>query len=926
MAFVKLDSGWVAARASDVSQTGEELTTSEFPSLETKGWMEGVVPGTILTTLLKNGLIPDPFYGMENENIVDIGDAGRNYYTFWFCKSFTTPESGYILAWLQFRAINYSADVYVNGHKTSLPKGMFRRHKVDITGWLNPKDKNYLAVLIHPPDHPGHIPPEGGQGGDHDIAKDVAAQYVEGWDWIIPIRDRNTGLWDEVSLLFTGPITINDPHLVTTFYDNYTRAYLHASTELHNASSEDMNCSVKINVTRNIEDEFCSVEHIHSTQLTVKGGTRISYTFPGLFFYKPQLWWPNGMGKQPLYNVDIVVEVGDNEESDAWNHRIGFRHIDSHIDSSTGGRVFEVNGHPVFIRGGNYILSDGLLRLSKQRYKTEVGFHADMNMNMIRVWAGALAERPEFYDACDERGLLVWQEFWITGDCNGRGIEPSEQSWPLDHELFMTCARDTVKLLRNHASLALWVGGNEQVPADDINEALKSELTRNPTFQSSPNATCDELDVTQYLDGTRLYIQGSLWNGFADGKGGWSDGPYGIQNPEDFFEDNFYPYAFNPEIGSVAVPSAATIRATMPEEAWEFPQIVQRDGGLEEIPHQIWDYHKYLPYSGKNYCGGEVPHQIAAYGKIKDMEDFCYKAQLVNYIQYKALIESWNSRMWERYSGVLIWKTQNPWSGLRGGLYDFLLAQTGGFFGTQSAAEPVHIQLNLATNFVEIVNTTGEQLTGGRIEVNAWEPDGTSPYQTTFKQESLPPHKTVKALHIPYGNSTSAESVLFLLLKLFNNTGELVSRNFYWLHKPGSDYSSLTGEFQSRKVPVQVSAVSTQEGDLLQISAQVKNVSAEASLCSNLKGKQSLNESGPGVAFWLHFSVLNEAAGEREDKRVLPVNYSNNFFSLVPGELMDVQISFKIEKGVVPKVTLQGWNIDEVQVLYQPKGPGLRKE
>jgi mannosylglycoprotein endo-beta-mannosidase len=94
----------------------------------------------------------------------------------------------------------------------------------------------------------------------------------------------------------------------------------------------------------------------------------------------------------------------------------------------------------------------------------------------------------------------VWQEFWITGDCNGRGVEPSDPDWPLDHDLFLTCAYDTVKLLRNHASLALWCGGNEQHPADDINEALEKNLKivsegENPSLS---------------LDGSRLYIQGRL--------------------------------------------------------------------------------------------------------------------------------------------------------------------------------------------------------------------------------------------------------------------------------------------------------------------------------------------------------------------------------------------------------------------------------
>ena len=140
------------------------------------------------------------------------------------------------------------------------------------------------------------------------------------------------------------------------------------------------------------------------------------------------------MGKQSLYNVIINIDIKGYGESDSWNHHFGFRKIESHIDGATGGRyygfqysfnvmifffflglcfascfhrLFKVNGEPIFIRGGNWILSDGLLRLSKKRYETDIKFHADMNFNMIRCWGGGLTERPEFYHYCDYYGLLV---------------------------------------------------------------------------------------------------------------------------------------------------------------------------------------------------------------------------------------------------------------------------------------------------------------------------------------------------------------------------------------------------------------------------------------------------------------------------------------------------------------------------------------
>jgi mannosylglycoprotein endo-beta-mannosidase len=225
--------------------------------------------------------------------------------------------------------------------------------------------------------------------------------------------------------------------------------------------------------------------------------------------------------------------------------------------------------------------------------------------------------------------VQVWQEFWITGDVDGRGIPVSNPDGPLDHALFLLCARDTVKLLRNHASLALWVGGNEQVPPVDINSALKNDLKLHPMFSSNKKSandgkylSQDSTDPSKYLDGTRVYVQGSMWDGFADGKGDFTDGPYEIQYPESFFKNSFYKYGFNPEVGNVGVPVSATIRATMPPEGWSIPIFRKGiDGYIKEIPNPIWDYHKYIPYSKP----GKVHDQIELYGHPKDLDDFCGK-------------------------------------------------------------------------------------------------------------------------------------------------------------------------------------------------------------------------------------------------------------------------------------------------------------
>lgn len=630
------------------------------------------------------------------------------------------------------------------------------------------------------------------------------------------------------------------------------------------------------------------------------------------------------MGAHPLFSVEVTLEVEGWGESDSWRHDFGFRDIQSHIDPLSGARAFSVNGCPLFVRGGNWIVSDAMLRLSRPRYETEVAFHADAHLNMIRVWGGALAERPAFYSACDRRGLLVWQDLWITGDCNGRGVLPSDNSWPLDHPLFLACVHDTVKLLRNHASLALWVGGNEVIPAPDLNDRLVRDFALPPPFPPT--------DPSLALDGTRMYIPGSLWGGLGAGDGSWSDGPYGIQNLEDYFSPEFYRWGFNPEIGSVGVPEAATIRSTMPPDAWDIPQIREdEEGEGVEVPHPTWQWHAYIAYSAP----GKVPNQVARYGRPRDLDDFCQKAQVVNYEQYRALVEAWNSRMWKPYTGMLIWKTQNPWPGLRGQLYDYQLDVCGGLFGVQRAAEPLHAQLNLYTRAVEVVNSSREAVEGAVLGIHIYSPHGLTPsVARAVEGLQVAPFSCRAVEVVPHCSCPPAAPVYFLRLLLRTGSGKVVSRNLYWLHRRGGDLSSLDGPFRQRKIRLQCTASSrVQEGECVahvcltngsMTAGQAPAHTSEAgrtptegcpagSFCRSSEDEVSFVGATSGVAFFVRLSVgvENGRGGSVGDGRVLGVRYSDNYVSVVPGETLEVTLRFDMPAEGRVRIMMRGWNVEE---------------
>jgi len=815
-----LDEGWKAKRASEVPVDGTVISSPEF---ELYDWMEAVVPGTVLTTLLHNKKVPDPFFGLNNELIPDIYETGKEYYTFWFQNYFTLPDlKPGQQVWLKFRGINYSANMFLNGRRVNSDthKGMFLREKYLLTPMLEKGRTNNLAVLVEPPIPVGNA--NGGQGGDGTIARSVTQQFTAGWDWICPIRDRNTGIWDQVSLEITGPVDIRNPYVITKVPgkrlpgENQEPAFITISAELFNASDKTQEGTLVATIG----------ELNWSVPASIKAGANVMLEFAEIEIENPKLWWPNGMGEANLYKLELSFKQQD-IRSDSESFNIGLRQTSTYFDEKVGGRVFLINGQKIFIKGGNWIASDALLRLSPERYEAEVRMHAEMNMNMIRIWGGSMPERPEFYEACDKYGLLVWQDLWVSGDCNGRWLDPRKkesqarrQAYPDDHSLFISSAIDQIKMLRNHPSLYMWCGGNEFPPPPDINEKLEKEI------------------FPEY-DETRYYVNESTSDSILRNTiGGNGDGPYGIQDPKRFFVTQSYP--FNPELGSVGLPNVEAMRKMMAEEDLLPPQ--------RDRANQVWRYHKYIGY-------GKYIEQL---GEITGIEDFCKKAQLVNYEQYRALQEGFNAGMWDKYTGMLVWKNQNPWTSLRGQFYDVYLDQTGGFYGFKHGAIPLHIQLNLNDSSICVLNQTNFDANDLFVESELYDIHGSSIEKNSSKASvGANSYKVIRELF----ENNKPHGFYFARLKLKNSKGELLDENLYWLTGKDADWLELDG---------------------------LKPANIEVTVTKNDNGliHAAIENTGPETAFFLRMKIANKKSGEL----VLPVFMDDNYFTLFPGEKRQIGI------------------------------------
>lgn len=306
--------------------------------------------------------------------------------------------------------------------------------------------------------------------------------------------------------------------------------------------------------------------------------------------------------------------------------------------------IIYVNGKKIFCRGGNWGMDDGMKRTSREKLEPAFQLHKHANFNMIRNWTGESTE-DIFFQLADEYGMLVWNDFWISTE--GYNLNP------LDENLFLENSLDVIKRFRNHASIAIWCPRNEGYAPLGIEYALAKQIANE--------------------DGTRFYIGNSREINLRP-SGDWAY----IEKPIEYF--NKYAFGFSTEIGTFSIPTANTIKKFLKKEDW-WPI------------NDAWHYHDL--HSNNQNLEGYLKAIDKKYGKSNSLDDFAKKAQLLNYDSYRTIFESWNSKIWNNTSGVLLWMTHPAWPSMIWQTYSYDFESTGAFFGSKKACEPIHIQFNL---------------------------------------------------------------------------------------------------------------------------------------------------------------------------------------------------------------------------------------
>ncbi|MDT0329758.1 glycoside hydrolase family 2 protein [Nocardiopsis lambiniae] len=396
------------------------------------------VPGSTHLDLLAADLIPEPYLDESETGLAWVHRADWRYALTFEAEA---PGDGERVD-LAFDGLDTIATVTLNGHVLGTTANMHRAHRFDVRSALragtNELTVDLRSALAYAEENRAELGARPHVNAHpYNMVRKMACSF--GWDWGPDLQ--TAGIWKPVRLERWNTARLSRVRpLVTVSPDGTGRVEVHVDVE---RSGPD----VDLRLTAEVADRTATA--------TIAAGARTGTVVVEVA--DADLWWPVGYGDQPLYDLDVTL-AADDTPLDGAHRRIGFRTITVDTAPDAHGTPFtvEVNGRPIFVKGANWIPDDHFLtRITRDRLAHRVDQAVDAHMNMLRVWGGGIYETEDFYDVCDERGVLVWQDFLLA--C---AAYPEEE--PLWSE-FEAEARENVARLTSHASLALWNGGNENL-------------------------------------------------------------------------------------------------------------------------------------------------------------------------------------------------------------------------------------------------------------------------------------------------------------------------------------------------------------------------------------------------------------------------------------------------------------------------------
>ncbi len=691
-------------------------------------------------------------------------------------------------------------------------------------------------------------------------------------EWMTSVNSRHGSIPPKLQAfqVYAEPLDVMEQSRIRTYRLDDTTAKLTFRTEVRNHTDRP----VEAVVSGRVQPGGLTF----SKTVTLDAREARSVEVSDLLLRQPRLWWPNTYGEAFLYTADISVSVAE-RVSAIKTFRFGVREFSCPID---GNRLtLFCNGTRIVARGGNWGMDDALKLDRADAYDAKVRLTAEANLVMLRNWVGQ-THNEAFYDACDRYGILVWDDFWLANPADGPD--------PKDEAMFIQNAIDKTRRFRHHASLALYCGRNEANPPPSLDEAMRK--------------------VTAELDGTRIYLSNSAAAPVGSGGG------YALRHPRQYFDD-VPEVTLRSETGIPNVPDYESIcRFIEPEnrwpvsEAWALHDFTFYMNGPANTYIDALTHYKPLGFNSLPNPGfqwGATPaltdaenpafqayktrllSMLAKLGHEVSLKGFSRIAQMINYDHHRALFEGLTVK---RSNGALMWMSQSSFPSFMWQTYDYFLATNGGYFGLKAGCQPTHAVLDPRSEEIVLSNATPNFYPQVTTRCVLFDATGKRVADTAYETALL----AADTYGLVLGRldcSASETDVVFLRLTVTDASGDILGENLYWHNwREYQNYQMLDA------LPQTVLTMSTEEESLLE-NGHV------------LRAFTLANDTEVPA---LHARLL--AVHPETGEPVLPVFWSDNYLSLMPGECRTITAEHAPITGasgsrITCAYRLDGWNVAE---------------
>jgi beta-mannosidase len=628
------------------------------------------VPGCFERDLHAAGRIPEPFVGL---NVWDLRRYERMHLV--YARTFDAdPPAPGEEAWLVLDGVDTYADVYLNGVRVGSCDNFFVAHEWEVGALLRPAGEgNEFVVHVRPAagEAAARYPYPPGLGGNRPA--DFDGLYVRKpahmWGWDIFPRAVSGGLWRPLRIEYRPAVRLGSVYLETLSASEKSASLALYARVLGAPDLTDGDWELVI-------DGQCGDSAFSARQPLLTAGTRLAFSVPS-----PRRWWPRGRGEAALYSVTVRL-LKDGTEVDRAEFRHGIRTVELRRTETTdpagsGEFVFVVNGERVFVHGANWVPADAYPAFADARAPELIDRACDLNCNMLRVWGGGFYESDRFYDMCDERGLLVWQDFMLA--C---ALYPQDDDFAAR---FAAEARAAVRRLRQHACVALWAGDNE---CDEVAGWL-GRPHQDPNGNRLTRGVLPR--VLREEDPGRPFLPSSPYIGpeaFA-GRVRKEDLPEShLWGPRDAFKGPYYTGSlchFASEIGYHGCPDPDSVRRFISAGALWPPSPDNAEWNL----HSTWPT---APFEHQRVA--LMSNQIRElFGTVPDnLDDYAFASQCVQAEALKFFVEWFRAGMWRR-TGILWWNLADGWPQFSDAVIDYYGREKLACAYLRRAQQPLHLIL-----------------------------------------------------------------------------------------------------------------------------------------------------------------------------------------------------------------------------------------